>query len=114
MNPNDPMTEDQRSKLNAMCGDLSKQVPWEVNGTLRRMAKDDWRHFLCAHILNQPMAPSIEGDKFILLACSSKGLTVYTASQVIELAMHFGDSKQVKWKDPKLASYIAEYMERAA
>lgn len=95
------MTWEQRKRLNAMCNDLAEQVPWMVNGNVTKMDKDSWRHFFCAHVLGNDKAPSIEGDQIVIFSRSSNELTKRDAQQCIDLILHFGDSKQVQWKDPK-------------
>lgn len=114
MNPNDPMTHEQRKKLNAMCGDLEKQVMWNVSGIERKMHKDDWRYFFVAHVLGNATAPSIEGDRLIVFSRSSRDLRVGTAQACIDLIQHFGDSKGVMWTDPDFVSQMQHYQQEAA
>jgi hypothetical protein len=104
----EPMTYEQRKKLNAMCGDVSNQVPWMVNGIIRKMHKDQWRHFFCAHVIGCDKASSIEGDQIVIFSRSSNELNLHTAQSAIDLIQHFGDSKQVVWSDPTLASQIKQ------
>ena len=97
------MTPKQRGKLNACCGDVSEQVPWMINGIVRKMDKDQWRWFFVAHVLGSAKAPSIEGDQIVIFSRSSNELTKRDAQQCIDLILHFGGSRdpQVVWKDPK-------------
>ncbi len=103
------MTPDQSKKLNAMCGDLERQIPWVISGEMRKMSKDEWRHFFCAEIMGNKTAPSIDGSRIIIFSRSSKELTDEQAGQCIELIMHFGDSKMVKWSDPELVQMMKHY-----
>lgn len=108
------MTREQQKKLNAMCGDLSAQVPWEVGGIKRNMHKDDWRYFMVAHVLGNAMAPSIDGDRMIVFSRSSRELKVCTAQACIDLIQHFGDARGVMWTDPDFRSQVANYQQEAA
>lgn len=87
----EPMTAKQRRMLNAVCGDLSEQIAWHG----RRMGKDDWRHFIAAVILKQPIVPGFDmGDGqrgFVVLQRSSLELTKTQASEAITQLIVFGD-----------------------
>ena len=105
----EPMTHEQRKRLNAMCGDIATQVPWMVGGSIRTMSKDEWRHFFVAHVMGNATAPSIDGDRIIIFSRSSNEMDKAQATRCIDLIMHFGDSKGVTWTDPKLVQMLAHY-----
>lgn len=106
---NEPMTAEQRRRLNAMCQDIADQVPWMVSGNIRKMDKDEWRWYFCAHVLGNATSPSIEGDRIIIFSRSSRELDKVAASKCIDLIMMFGDSKGVTWKDPKIIEMLKHY-----
>lgn len=105
----EPMTHEQRKRLNAMCGDVANQVPWMLGGSVRHMTKDEWRHFFVAHVMGNATAPSIDGDRIIIFSRSSNDMDKEQATRCIDLIMHFGDSKQVQWTDPKLVQLLNSY-----
>lgn len=105
----EPMTRDQQKRLNAMCEDIAEQVPWMLSGSIRKMTKDQWRHFFVAHVIGSASAPSVHGDQIIIFSRSSLEMDKQTAAKCIDLIMHFGDSKEVKWSDPKLVQMLAHY-----
>lgn len=107
LDPTQPMSREQQKKLNAMCRDLSQQVPWEINGIRRTMHADDWRYFMVAHVLGNAMAPSIDGDRMIVFSRSSRELRIGTAQACIDLIQHFGDARGVMWSDPDFRSQMA-------
>ena len=109
----EPMTPAQRRFLNASCQDLADQVPWMINGQIRKMGKDQWRHFMVAQSLGYDKAPSIEGDQIVIFAKSSKELDKESAQRCIDLIVHFGDSRQVMWRDPKFISQMREAQDRS-
>jgi 2-keto-3-deoxy-galactonokinase len=85
------ITEEQKRMLNAACGDLAAQVRWHGF----RMAKDDWRHFLCGTVMGWRMMPGYDRGQgapgFVMLGGSSLKLTKAQATEAIEMAFHIGD-----------------------
>lgn len=98
-------SELQDRKMHAMCGDLSRQVKWMVNGIMTYMSKDDWRHFMVAHIRKQMMAPSVDGDFMVIFSGSSKSLCIAEKAQMIDLMYALGTDKGVIWSEPRLVEY---------
>lgn len=109
------MTHPQRKRLNAMCGDLSKQVrlDWEtglyVNAKKtkggRKLAKDEWRHIFVAVALGQTSVPNPEGGGFIVLGQSSSHLSIKTCTECMMIITAFGDAREVEWSDPNEQSF---------
>lgn len=101
------MTDEQRRMLNAICGDLSRQVSWFGE----RLTKDGWRHFLSGHVLGWRMLPGIdrgEGPRgFVMLGGSSKELSKTLARNAITCGLQIGDHPDeqglscspVRWSD---------------
>jgi len=90
-------TLEQNDALNAMCGDIAKQVIWHG----QKLSRDDWRHILVAsYRKGQRAVPGIDGG-FVVLGASSRELSVAECSDVIELGRAFGAEHQVKWSDPR-------------
>lgn len=98
-------TEAQRRMLNAVCGDLAKQINW--HGC--RFDKDDWRHFLSGIAAGWRMVPGYDmGDGvrgMVMLGASSLRLTKSQAKDAITMGLSIGDApdeqglacKPVKW-----------------
>lgn len=104
------MTPEQQKLLNAVMGDLAKQLKWHGF----KLTKDDWRHLVSGSILGWRLMPGIDRGQgapgFIYLGGSSKDLTKSQASEAITMAVHIGDcpeeqglqSDPVRWSDTVL------------
>lgn len=105
------MTRDQQKRLNAMCGDLSAQVPWFMrDGTSAMLHRDDWRHVFAGKELGQRYIQDPEDrTRLVTLAASSRLLTDEQASNVIERLFVFGNEMKVQWSDPEEAAARAHY-----
>ena len=108
------MTPEQQRRLNAMCGDLAKQVTWSVriNGVDHptKLHRDDWRHMFSGIRLGDRIAPHPESPgRFITLSASSLRLTDEDASFVIDMIGAFGDDHDVIWSDPKERALREQY-----
>ena len=115
------MTRDQQKRLNAMCGDLEKQVRLNLEGRYihrtklkggdlgRVLDKDSWRWMFCGTYKGNKFVPAIEGYGFILLGGSSRDLSVEDASNVIEMLFAFGGERDVEWTDPDEQSALNAY-----
>jgi hypothetical protein len=87
----------QNDRLNAMCGDVAKQVVWHG----QRLTRDDWRHmFVASFRKGQKVVPGIDGG-FVVLGASSRQLTEAECSEVIELLFAFGAEHNVQWRNEK-------------
>lgn len=105
-----PHTLKQRKMLNAVCGDLAKQIDW--HGC--RMDKDDWRHFLCSVATKAKFVPGYrngEGEAgFVVLGKSSLKTTKDEMSMAINIGLNIGNepsdqglkSRPVAWCDAVL------------
>lgn len=104
------ITEAQKRMLNAVSGDLARQIIWHGN----RMDKDDWRHFLSGHALGWRMMPAFDNGQgapgFIMLGGSSLKLSRTRAADAITMGLAIGDRpeeqglkcKPVHWSDAVL------------
>jgi hypothetical protein len=91
----DTRTLEQNARLNAMCQDVAKQVPWHG----QRLSKDDWRHmFVASYRKGQRAVPGIDGG-FVVLGASSRDLSVSECSDVMEIIAAFGAENGVVWSD---------------
>ena len=105
------MTRSQQKRLNAMCGDLAKQVRLNASGHFVnaaastdgvRLSKDDWRHIFAGKELGERYVRDPEDrNRLVTLAASSKQLGDREASSVIQRIFAFGDEMGVNWTDPK-------------
>lgn len=87
----------QNDRLNAMCGDVARQVVWHG----QRLSRDDWRHmFVASFRKGQKVVPGIDGG-FVVLGASSRQLTEAECSEVIELLFAFGAEHNVQWRNEK-------------
>lgn len=104
------MTDEQRRMLNAICGDLSRQLAWHGN----RLGKDDWRHLISGTVLGWRMMPGIDRGEgapgFVMLGGSSLSLSKTLAREAITVGLHIGDhpgeqglkAPPVRWSDAVL------------
>jgi len=87
----------QNDRLNAMCGDVAKQVVWHG----QRLTRDDWRHmFVASFRKGQKVVPGIDGG-FVVLGASSRQLTEAECSECLELIAAFGAEHNVQWRNEK-------------
>lgn len=120
------MTREQQKRLNAMCGDLERQIaltpegryvnrsvfPWTTGAS--RVDKDSWRWIFCGTYKGWKTVPAIEGAGFVMLGASSRNLTVEEAGDVMTMIQAFGDERGVLWTDPEeTAMRAAQEMEAA-
>lgn len=115
----DEMTDPQRKRLNAMCGDLSAQLRLDFRTgdyvNVRecpggeRIGKDDWRHMMVAVLKGQRSVPHPEGRGFVVLGQSSKALGKRLTAELITLIDAFGSERDVQWTDPEQVQMRAMY-----
>ena len=125
----DEMTDPQRKRLNAMCGDLAKQLRLDFDTGQyvlatqapggKRLDTDSWRHMMVAVLKGQTSVPHPEGRGFIVLGQSSKQLGKRLTCELIDLIDAFGSTRGVRWTDPtqpQAADYteIPQYHRNAA
>lgn len=99
-------TEEQNNVLQDACGDLSEQLTWCGH----RLTKDEWRHLICAAILNVKTVRGINGG-LVTLGASSRKLNKEQGSEAIDMAFSIGDAPweyepsqetQVQWNESVL------------
>lgn len=116
------MTRDQQKRLNAMCGDLEKQVllseedgyihymtPRHANSRVMRLDKDSWRWLFCGTYKGWKTVPAIEGAGFVMLGASSRDLTVEEAGDVMTMIEAFGAERGVQFTDPEESALMNAY-----
>lgn len=96
-------TEEQNNVLQDACGDLSEQLTW----CGYRLTKDEWRHLICAAVLDVKTVRGINGG-LVTLGGSSRRLNKDQGSEAIEMAFSIGDApwewepsqtEQVQWNE---------------
>lgn len=85
----------QNSKMWATLADIANQVVWHGN----KLTKEEWKDVLTAGLKSQKVVPGIEGG-FVVIGARTSKMSVAEMSELIELAMHFGDSQGVMWSAP--------------
>jgi hypothetical protein len=76
--------------------DISQQVVW--NG--EKLSPEEWKHVLTAGLKKQKAVQGIDGG-FVILGASTSKMDKREFSELLELALFFGDSQQVKWRDTR-------------
>ena len=118
------MTRDQQKRLNAMCGDLERQIVLDVlHGRYVsaktfpefkldawcRVDKDSWRWIFCGTYKGWKTVPAIEGAGFVMLGASSRTLTVEECGDVMTMIEAFGAERGVTFSDPEEQAALAAY-----
>ena len=107
-------SDDSNAKMWAMLHDVSAQVEWPVDGVMQKLPAEDWKAILTAGLKrSQRIAQGIEGGVVVLGSRTSR-MTQKRMSELMELIQFFGDSKQVRWSDPKRADPSYEQMAERA
>lgn len=107
---NEARNQEQNDKMWACLGDISKQVPWPVwfegRMDIVKLDSESWKNILTAGLeKSQRMAAGIDGG-YVLLGQRTSKMSMKKMAALIELILHFGDSKGVCWSDPKLKSLM--------
>lgn len=98
--PTTRRTQEQNDKIQPMARDISRQVQWSVNGVLRPMSAQKWRHFFASHVREESWTvPKIDGNGILILGTGSSELSVREASDCVELMYAFGAERGVEWSD---------------
>ena len=114
------MTRDQQKRMNAMCGDLERQIRLTPSGNYinaqdarmegcRQLDKDSWRWIFCGTYKGWKTVPAIEGNGFVMLGASSRDLTVEECGDVMTMIEAFGVERGVTFSDPSEAAAVAAY-----
>lgn len=88
-------THDQNAKLWPTLTDISKQVVWHG----QKLTPDEWKDFFTAALRKQKIVPNLDGDGFIVLGKKTSTMNKMEFSELIELAVHFGDERGVVWSN---------------
>ena len=87
-------SEEQSRKFWATMGDLAAQVDWYG----QKLTKEEWRTVLTAGLRKQKAVPGLEGG-FVVLGESTARMTKGEMTELIDLAVTFGESKGVTWHE---------------
>jgi Ni,Fe-hydrogenase I small subunit len=86
-------------------GDISKQVPWHVNGVVGLISTEDWKDILSASLKREGrIAQGIDGG-FVMLGQRTSKMKVQEMCDLIELIYAFGAGYGVVWSEPIPAEY---------
>lgn len=96
----DSRTLEQNAKMWACLTDISKQVEWYG----RYLTKTVWKEIITASLKGQETVPGLDGN-FVVIGASTSKMSIKEMCDVITCALAFGDSKGVKFKDPKEKYY---------
>lgn len=119
------VTRDQQKRLNAMCGDLERQIRLTPAGNYinamdarmnccRTLDKDSWRWIFCGTYKGWKTVPAIEGAGFVMLGASSRDLSVEEAGDVMTMIEAFGAERGVQFSDPKESALREQYAKEVA
>jgi len=75
--------------------ELSKAIPWEVNGKSVMLQPSDWKDIITASLRQEKrMARGIEGG-FVMLGRSTSVMTISHMSELIEFILQFAAEQGV-------------------
>lgn len=93
-------TLDQNAKLWPMLTDLSRQVPWQVNGVEQMLIPEDWKDIATAALTKeQRVAAGMDGG-FVFLGRRTSTMSKRTFADLIEVIYAFGAAHGVVWSEP--------------
>lgn len=90
------ITAEQRALLFALCGDLSRQLPFPGGG---RANATSWKHFLVALYRGEKLVR--EGSVVVVVNGSIADETKREASELIEFIQAWGAERGVRFSAPK-------------
>ena len=96
--PEDKASVRQKRKMNAMCGDIAKQVPYHG----MTLALDDWRHIIAASLFKLRIVPGLDNDGFVTLVPTTTEMKSAQVNAMIERCFAIGEEVGVRWSDPSL------------
>jgi hypothetical protein len=88
--------------------DISRQVPWMVDGQTVHPDPEEWKEILSAGLKkNQRMARGIEGG-FVMLGLRTSKMTRKEMIDLIDLGHAFGAQHGVKWSRTSLGREVPD------
>ena len=95
-------TTEQNSMLWSILTDLSKQLPWPVDGVSGLLTPEEWKDILTAGLRKeQRVAAGIDGG-WVMLGQRTSKMTKAELSDLMELAWAFGARHDIKWSPTSL------------
>ena len=92
-------SSDQNAMLWALLTDVSKQIPWEVNGKIEYLEPEDWKDIFTASLKTELRnAKGLNGQR-VLIGLRSSKLNKQEFGDLINLILAFGDNRGVIWSD---------------
>lgn len=99
---------DQNRKLWPMLADISKQVPWVLNGKECKLKPEQWKDIFTAALSQETsIAPGINGG-FVMLGTRTSKMRKRVFCDLIELIYAFGADKAVVWSEPAEVERLRE------
>ena len=88
--------------------DISRQVPWMVDGKTVKLDPEEWKEVLSAGLRKtQRVAAGIEGG-FVMLGQRTSKMGVREMGDLIELAYAFGAQHDVQWSRTSLSRDVPD------
>ncbi len=95
-------TTDQNKMLWSILTDLSKQLPWPVDGVSGLLTPEEWKDILTAGLRKeQRVAAGIDGG-WVMLGQRTSKMTKAELSDLMELAWAVGARHEIKWSPTSL------------
>ena len=91
----DTRSAEQNRMMWATLTDISKQVEWYG----QYLSKEAWKIVITASWKKQAVVPGIDGG-FVVLGHSTSRMSIKEMSEVITVALAFGNEKGVEWSEP--------------
>ena len=108
----DKRSSNQNRKMWAMLGDISRQIPWTVNGIAGLITPDDWKDLITASLAkHQRIAQGLEGG-VVMLGSRTSEMKKKDFAALIEYIYYVGADKGVVWDEA--SQYINEQADQMA
>lgn len=93
---------EQNNMLWSILTDLSKQLPWPVDGVRGLLTPEEWKDILTAGLRKeQRVAAGIDGG-WVMLGQRTSQMTKAELSDLMELAWAFGAQHDIQWSPTSL------------
>lgn len=98
----------QNRILWARLSDIARHVEWPVDGRAAKLSAEEWKDILTAGLRKtQRVAQGIEGG-FVMLGERTSKMTVREMTELLDLAMAFGDERGVAWSRTSLGRDVPD------
>jgi hypothetical protein len=89
-------TLEQNALMWELLGQLSKQLPWPVDGKMQLLTPDEWKDILTAGLKKSRVAQGTDGG-FVMLGSRTSKMSKKEMSELVEMIYAFGAEHGVEF-----------------